>query len=441
MDTPTLFRRSAPLLVSGLCLTATALANGSTAEATHDFPILGQPTAQPVAAAEYGWSYQPGTGLTYASADGGNKISFNGRIMNDWAFMSADDGPKSLGAAATPPNPFVDGTEFRRAWIESSGTLYDKVTFKASYEMASSSPGFRDVWIGINDVLGSTDFRVGGQKEPFSLEEITSSKYITFMERSVANSMVPGYQSGAMLHDHYAGSKVSYGIGVFRQTNGAAASSQQKDGAYNVTGRVTWAPMHNEDATEVLHVGAGASMRKPESGAGRVRTRPEAHMAPYVIDSGSVMTDEVMQYGGEVAWVGGPLSVQAEYIMQTIAGLAGAPDVDTTGYYAFVSWFLTGEHRPYQASDGSFGRVKPKGNYGQGGSGAWELALRYSSLDVDAPAIATAGEVSDITAGVNWYLNPNTRVMFNYILGDLDSNTDSFDGDMNIFMMRFQVDF
>lgn len=436
LDTPILFRRGAPLFVSALCVTATALANEPASEAPSAFPVLEQPASQPVAAPEYGWSYQPGSGLTYASADGGNKISFNGRFMNDWAFMSADDGTKGID----PTNTFVDGTEFRRAWVEASGTLYDKVSFKAAYEMASSSPGFRDVWMNINDIVGTTDFRVGSQKEPFSLEEITSSKYITFMERSLANSMTPGYNTGAIVHDHYDESRVTYGFGVFRDTGDDGSSAQQKDGAYNFTGRVTWAPVYDEDGTSVVHVGVGGSLRHPEMN-GRVRTRPEAHLAPYVLDSGNLPSDDVTQYGAEAAWVGGPWSVQAEYIMQTISGLAGAPDVDTTGYYAFVSYFLTGESRPYHASDGSFGRVKPNKNYGQDGSGAWELALRYSSLDIDAPAVATAGDLSDITVGANWYLNPNARIMFNYVMGDLDSNTDSFDGDISAFMMRFQVDF
>ncbi|MCA8978450.1 MAG: porin [Planctomycetes bacterium] len=437
METSTLLRRGAPLFVSALCVTATALANEAASEAPSAFPVLEQPATQPVAPAEYGWSYQPGTGLTYSSADGGNKISFGGRIMNDWAFMSADDGTKGVD----PTNPFVDGTEFRRARLEASGTLYDKVSFKASYDFASNpTTGFRDVWMGISDVVGTTDFRVGKQKEPFSLEEITSSKYITFMERSLANSMAPAYNTGAVLHDHYDESHVSYGIGVFRDTGEDGSSAQQKDGAYNFTGRVTWAPVYDAEDARLVHVGIAGSLRRPEMSSG-VSTRPEAHLAPPVLDSGSINTDQVTQYGGEFAWVGGPWSVQAEYIMQTISGLAGAPDVDTTGYYAFVSYFLTGESRPYHASDGSFGRVKPAKNYGQDGSGAWELAARYSSLDIDAPAVATAGDVNDITIGANWYLNPNARIMFNYVLGDLDSNTDAFDGNMNIFMMRFQVDF
>lgn len=46
------------------------------------------------------------------------------------------------------------------------------------------------------------------------------------------------------------------------------------------------------------------------------------------------------------------------------------------------------------------------------------------------------GKLQDFTLGVNWYLNPNVHVMWNYIFADL---ADGGDGD--IFQTRIQVDF
>lgn len=434
LDTTTPFRRGAPLFVCTLCMTATtALANE---------PVINEPSAfpapvQPAAEAEWGWSYDPGVGLTFASADGDNSVTVIGRIQNDWAFMSADDGPKSID----PSNPFVDGTEFRRARLGAKGTLYGNVNWKAEYDFVGSNTGFRDVYMGINDVLFGTDFRVGHMKEPFSLEQLTSSKYITFMERSLVDSMVPAYNTGGRFSNHYGDHHLGWAAGVFRDTGDNGTSAQTKDGAYNVTARVYWAPVHNDDASSVVHLGVAGSFRKPESGTGRVRTRPEMRMAPRVLDTGNYASDGTTHAGFEAAWVSGPLSLQGEYVMETINGAAGAPDIDVSGFYGFVSYFLTGEVRPYSSKSGAFGRVKPETNYGSESSGAWELALRYSALDIDAPAVVTAGDLADVTAGVNWYLNPNTRVMFNYVMGDLDSNTDSFDGKLNAFMMRFQIDF
>ncbi len=104
-----------------------------------------------------------------------------------------------------------------------------------------------------------------------------------------------------------------------------------------------------------------------------------------------------------------------------------------------ASYFLTGEHRKYKESSGAFSRVKPKSNFldGKGGLGAWEVAARYSEIDLNDPdAGILGGEVRDFTVGVNWHLNPNARVMLNYVMSELHHV-----GDADIVAMRFQVDF
>ena len=82
-------------------------------------------------------------------------------------------------------------------------------------------------------------------------------------------------------------------------------------------------------------------------------------------------------------------------------------------------------------------RVKPKNNFDiqAGDWGAWQLAARYSYLDLTDEGIR-GGILSDITAGMNWYLFPNTRAMFNYVYAHLNGV-----GDTNIAEMRFQVTF
>jgi phosphate-selective porin OprO/OprP len=85
---------------------------------------------------------------------------------------------------------------------------------------------------------------------------------------------------------------------------------------------------------------------------------------------------------------------------------------------------LTGE-------DASFKGVKPKQDFNFGsGWGAWELVARYSEINLDddtfrnptgtsftgayADLSASAQSARSWTAGVNWYLNQNTRVALNY---------------------------
>ena len=52
----------------------------------------------------------------------------------------------------------------------------------------------------------------------------------------------------------------------------------------------------------------------------------------------------------------------------------------------------------------------------QTGRGAWEVAYRFSYIDMlDDLTVKGAGLATDHTFGVNWYLNPYTRLMLNYV--------------------------
>jgi phosphate-selective porin OprO/OprP len=112
------------------------------------------------------------------------------------------------------------------------------------------------------------------------------------------------------------------------------------------------------------------------------------------------------------------------------------------GVYAQAGWFLTGEHRPYDRRLGTIDRVIPKENFGYnaaGGSGAWEVAARFSWLNLNDNGIQ-GGQLTDWTAGVNWYWNPNTKLVFNYVHARA-SVPGSDQSQTDMFGLRAQVDF
>ena len=117
-------------------------------------------------------------GLRFDSADKRFKLQIGGRIMNDWAWVSEDnDIETTIGRQA-------NNTEFRRARLFVAGTIYENVKFKAQYDFGDGDADFKDMYIEfMNTPVGNV--RAGHFKEPFSLEELTSSKNITFMERSL----------------------------------------------------------------------------------------------------------------------------------------------------------------------------------------------------------------------------------------------------------------
>jgi phosphate-selective porin OprO/OprP len=171
-------------------------------------------------------------------------------------------------------------------------------------------------------------------------------------------------------------------------------------------------------------------------------SKPEANLAPNFI-AATVPTESYDLLGAEVAWVAGPLTLQGEYTQASLDGDAGTTsDPDFAGYYLQASYFLTGESRPYKKAQGCFDGIKPKENaFGAGGGlGAWEVAARISSLDLDDDG-TDGGELDDLTFGVNWYLNANTRFMIDYILASLDPTAGAPDGDTSILAFRWQVNF
>jgi phosphate-selective porin OprO/OprP len=138
-----------------------------------------------------------------------------------------------------------------------------------------------------------------------------------------------------------------------------------------------------------------------------------------------------------------------------VNGIGGQTDSEYWGAFVYGSWFLTGENKNYSRIIKDWGRVKPNTNFwwvrtidghSDWGWGGWELAARWSYVDLsDAFAITGDGEAglaNNMTLGVNWYWNPYTRLMFNYITSwgsvpDAGANVTETD----ILSMRWQIDF
>ena len=265
------------------------------------------------------------------------------------------------------------------------------------------------------------------------MEELASSKYIIFMERALPNIFAPSRNTGFMLHNTASDERITTAIGVFKSTDDYGENVD--DSGYNITGRVTALPLYENKGANLLHLGAAYSYRNPDDSI-RYRQRPEAHLTDRFVDTGTFAGDQVDLVGLEAAWVNGPLSLQGEYMMASADRLGGGSDVEFDGYYVQASYFLTGEHRKYKTTKGAFSRIKPEENYNAaGGSGAWEIKARYSGLDLSDSDI-TGGELNNITAGLNWYLNPNTRIMWDYVHADKDDV-----GEADMLMMRLQFDF
>lgn len=382
-------------------------------------------------------------GIRMETADGDFKLHIGTRIQTD-AFWMSEHGFREKRPLGN--RKVEDGVAFRRAFLVLDGQIYKDVEFKFEWDFASTTATGgkpQDVYMRLKNLPVVGALTVGHFKEPFSLEQLTSDANVTFMERSLADALAPARNMGMMLSDAVLkdaskAERATWAVGVFRDTNDFAF--QQADGGYNFTGRATALPWYQNKGQQLLHTGVAYSGRSPEQ-ATRFRQKPEAGLAPNLVDTGNIDARCAQLIQGEVATVIGPWHASGEYVTALLeedeaAGESGC----VSGFNLQSGYFLTGETRPYKTSTGTWDRVKPKKNFREnGGWGAWEVAGRYSFLDLNSdPMEVAGGRIQDVTAGLNWYLNPNTKIMWNYVHSwqDLSQNTTA-----DIFMMRFQIDF
>ncbi len=396
---------------------------GTAASQAQTKPVVAAAKPDPGALKTY-WK----DGLRFDSADKSFQLKLGGRLHNDWAiFSGASNVENRVGN-------LLDGVEFRRARLYGSGVIFGNVEYKAEFDFAGGDSQLRDAYIGLQDVPGLGSLKVGHVKEPFGLEQLTSSNYTTFLERSVSDVFSPSRNTGVLVQNTLAADRVNWAAGVFRETNNSGLA--RADGGYNFTGRLTGLPWYGDGGRKLLHLGVAYSRQDSLADSIRYRQRPEAHLAPQFTDTGNLAAGSTDLLGLEAAWVDGPFSLQGEYV-RAFVNTPTPDDPSFFGFYLTGSWFLTGESRQYKTSSGAFDRNHPRAPFGRegGGKGAWEIAARYSHLDLNDAGVR-GGRLNDFTLGLNWYLNPNARVMWNYVFSDLDSA----DG-AHILQTRVQVDF
>ncbi len=350
------------------------------------------------------------------------------------------------------PGRFADGANLRRGRIRTEGTMYQNVDFMFEMEFCngfsprglnvqdavnttSDSPGPTDAWVTLKDVPFLGNVRIGNQKEWFSLEHLNSYRFLEFMERSYLfdfsqpTAFNNGFSPGISAFRTWANDRIFTGGGVYKNINNFLGFGFG-DGQYAATGRVTFLPIWCPQEKYFFHIGGAQSHRDPTDDVILIRVRNEIRNAPFpllnlVANTGLIRADSQDLYNIETAGAYRRWTYQGEYTVNMVnrAATDTIPNMGTAvfqGYYLSGLVFLTGEHRTWNPKTATFNRVIPKKNFGfhpgtwcVKGPGAWELAARYTYLNLDDKAI-TGGRLNDVTLGVNWYWNPNTKMQFNY---------------------------
>jgi len=401
-------------------------------------------------------------GFFLESPGGDFRMQIGGYTQLDWAVTDPDN---AVQKSFKIPG-IGTGVEFRRARLALSGNVFKNIDYKFEYDFAEQTggqPSFKDVYVGMSDIPLVQYVRVGHYKEPFSLEELTPDNFTTFQERGLNNAFTQptsnvsasgtDRNTGITIYQTYFNQRMEVAAGGFRATDNFG-DGFGSDSPYDITARISGLPAY-EAGDNLVHLGFSYKHQfrhytKSFQDTLDYASRPESHLFPAnLVNTGQVPTDGDDLIDPEIALVRGPLSFQAEYTWAffdqsnlactsaTACTASQKPDLQYNGGYLEASYFLTGESRAsfYRTNFGTFDRVIPISNFNVDGShwGAWQLAARISRLDLTSKNIH-GGVLDDVTAGVNWYLNPLMRITVNYVWAHREEI-----GDSNIVEGRFQL--
>ena len=398
----------------------------------------------PVTGSRLNWD----RGFHWESGEKNFTLKIGGKFAVDTGNIEADD---ELATAF----PDLEGynTDIRVASVTGSGRLYNFVEFKLEVDFANVRE-IKDNWVRFKKIPYLGYLQTGHMKEPFSLEREGSFNRNTFMESSLpAQALATGRNMGLMLFNTALDDRLTWKVGGFLNTGSFSVVGNPQDriseaNGYNITARVTGRPWSSADGRLLLHLGLSynyrvrdADMSDPDKQI-RFSTQPESRLTnERLVDTERFFSDGINVINPEFAMVSGPFSLQGEYFH---AFVDAGENVQFSGFYLYGSYFITGEHRRYNALRSIFTGMEPKHGFKpfQGQWGAWELAARLSYLDLNDGPIR-GGEELNFTAGLNWYLRSNARVMINYIRAKLQDREDPpvDEGCADIIQMRFHIFF
>jgi phosphate-selective porin OprO/OprP len=417
-------------------------------------------------------SWNPLGGVTFETPNKDFTAHIGYRFQLDDVFWTQNDNIRRPAPAGI--GDLQDGAFFRRNRPSFDGTAWEVVEWTcelALEQVQDSVPNFDEMWVGVTKLPFIGSVRIGHLKTPQGLEGDTSSssKAMTFLERAAyTDAFYENFSTGLWTSNNFFDQRMTYEAEIYRQDNPRTNSAADfGDGAFGYTGRMTFLPIYECEGRQLLHLGVSGTYRDNEPSdtppgpnvvggrASEFRARPEMRDAigdfgttlagtttvlpgdtRRLVDTGVFNSDSTAILGTELLYILGPFSVQAEYAWtranSSFTRLAngnngkslGDPVFD--GGYVSVSYFLTGENRTYDKRLGRLGSTyiaSPytpffgvRGEDGQThwGTGAWEIAARYSHLDLNSRGI-NGGIEDGLTLGVNWYLNTNLKIQFDYL--------------------------
>ena len=353
-----------------------------------------------------------------------------------------------------------DGSDFRRVRFGAVGNVTEDVSYQVEFDFAQSQPRFADLWMDFDTHGDLGHLRIGRFRQPFGMTAMTGIRELPFLERPLPFALMPFRQTGIMAYNTDFDEHMTWAVSGYRYLSDNFGNVYGDNGGSGTAVRTTFLPYYFNDGQELIHIGFDYSFNDPAREIVQYQFQPEFFLGqnpnlgpagldylpivnlPPFVNTGPMPTETTNLFNIEAAGAFGRLYLQSEMTWAVVDRYNGSQET-FPGAYAEARYVLTGEKLPYNKQQGVFGRIVPDDpfRFCAGGLGAWEIAGRWSWIDLNAPNLTGPGrELTDLTFGVNWYVNKFTKFQFNYIHAMLDDPTLG-ESDANIFATRAQLDF
>ncbi len=375
-------------------------------------------------------------------------------------WLKSDDGNFTLhpggiieaqGRFFTSEERASDTFFLREARLVAEGAVYKDFDYTIVGDFGKSSAVLKQAWAGWKK-YPYLSFRMGEMKQPFSLENMNSSLFVDFCERSPQSLLANEYEIGAQLYGKAWEERLEYNLGVF---NGGAQNTSDLNDGKDLVAHLVVKPFAPSDDMWLKGIRIGGSVtygaqKQPFTSL----AEPDSGTTFLTALANTRVAEERTRWNVEGAWIVGPVRLQGEATFMTQGmeritpptGSTAHDDVDFTSWYVEGVWSVTGD-------DAVIGRRHPKKNFLQdGGIGDIEFAFRFSRFDVDEEifdnryadrSLSTDG-FDNYIGGVNWWFNPNVRFTVDYFHNEFDDpvtiNREQYDSEDG-FITRFQLDF
>jgi phosphate-selective porin OprO/OprP len=262
----------------------------------------------------------------------------------------------------------------------------------------------------------SSHFFIGRTKEGVSLSKVMSGYAVEMLERHMASDPIPILADGIKWLGYLPKSGIFWNFGIYADWLSKKQSFNMDH--WQIASRIGWVPVHTEKNN--LHIAANIRLGHPANDTIRIKSRPEANLAPFFIDTGKFPSDQSSYVGGEMYYSTGSWMFGTEYFVQRFSSTQKQDPVFSGGELVATYIFNKGISRPYSTDGGNiYGFVPVKKSVFKGGAGTWEAGMRFSMSNLNDDVVK-GGKFWRITPTVNWYMHDYLRFELSYGYGVLD---------------------